>query len=429
MNKLAELRKHLAALKGDATKILDAASAANRDLTAEEETRYSAIEAQIEAKNAEITAAEKMAERRRHIEALPTGTYGANTVNDLDPAATGGFKDMAEFAKAVHGNVAAAMGRGGAVDARLMAAPASPHQGGAATGEGYELPPQYRDAIWEIVTTMDEFGPLIDEEPTSAREVKLTADETTPWGGTGIRAFWRAEGDPMTPSKLATQPRSVPLEELYVMANVTEELLEDAPRLANRLTTKAAQAISWKKNDAIIYGSGAGQPLGWMKSGALVTVPKEGSQAADTIVAKNVMKMFSRLQRIPGDKPIWLANSDCLPELMGLVIGDKPVWLPPNGLVDAPGGFLLGAPVMLTEHAKTLGDLGDLQFISPKGYYAARRSAGVQFASSIHLYFDYNTQAFRWIFRYGGQPHLSAPVTPANGSATKSHFVALADRA
>jgi hypothetical protein len=36
--------------------------------------------------------------------------------------------------------------------------------------------------------------------------------------------------------------------------------------------------------------------------------------------------------------------------------------------------------------------------------------------------------AFRWLFRLGGQPFLSAPVTPAQGSNTRSHFIALAAR-
>ena len=91
--------------------------------------------------------------------------------------------------------------------------------------------------------------------------------------------------------------------------------------------------------------------------------------------------------------------------------------------------FLLGYSIDWKEHCKTLGDKGDLQLVSPKGYYAARRTSGVQFASSMHLYFDYAIQAFRWTFRFGGQPHLSAPVAPANGANTKSHFVTLDERA
>jgi HK97 family phage major capsid protein len=425
MNKLAELKKKLADLKGQGMSILNAVEDQNRAMTADEEARYSAVEAQIAETLADIEAAEQTAERRRAMASITLSPAGANTVNDPNPATTFGFKGLGEFAQAVkHASV-----NGGYVDKRLMAAPTNVHTGGAASGEGFEVPPQFRDAIFEVVTAIDEFGPLVDEEPTDKRKVEAIADETTPWGASGVTATWRSEGTPMTPSKLVTEPRTIVLHELFAFVLATEELLEDAPRLASRATNKAGQAIAWKKNNAMVYGNGVGQPLGWMNSGALVTVPKVAAQSADTIVVENVLAMFARLLRIPGDRPFWLINSDCLPQVMTMKVGDTPVWMPPNGLVDAPGGMLLGLPIMLSEHARTLGDLGDIQLISPKGYYALRRESGVQFAQSMHLYFDYNIEAFRWTFRFGGQPHLSAPVSPANGSSTKSHFVALAERA
>ena len=112
-----------------------------------------------------------------------------------------------------------------------------------------------------------------------------------------------------------------------------------------------------------------------------------------------------------------------------MTIGDQPIWTPPvAGLQQAPGGFLLGLPIKWSEHAETLGTKGDLQLVAPKGYYGISRAAGIQFASSIHLFFDYGMQAFRWTFRIGGQPYLSAPVAPAKGSNTKSHFVVLETR-
>ena len=52
-----------------------------------------------------------------------------------------------------------------------------------------------------------------------------------------------------------------------------------------------------------------------------------------------------------------------------------------------------------------------------------------KFAESAHLYFDQALKCFRWRFRVGGQPFLSKPMTPAKGTLTKSHFVALATRA
>lgn len=80
-----------------------------------------------------------------------------------------------------------------------------------------------------------------------------------------------------------------------------------------------------------------------------------------------------------------------------------------------------------------MGDKGDLHLISPRGYYSVVRDAGPQLATSIHLYFDYNIEAFRWTTRFGGQPHLSAPInapTEGGGAAnSKSHFITLAERA
>lgn len=433
MKTLAELKKRLAELKAEGNTIVKAAEAAGGEFTAEQDEQFAAIEDEIEAVNADIAKAEKMQERRRSMEGLPAGgspaprTGGRNAVHDSDPALTGGFADLGEFAVAVHGAVRAGQ-VGGIVDERLGAL-TNTHEGGGSSGEGFLLPPQFQNDIWDLITPFDEFGPLIDEEPTSAREVKLTADETTPWGTAGIKAYWRAEGSKMEASKLADEGRNVPLHQLYCLATATEELLEDAMRLRNRLTNKAAMAIAWKKNLAIVAGTGVGQPLGWMNGKAALTIPKANAQAADTILPINIIEMYARLLIVPGDKPFWLINQDCLPQLMTMTLGDKPIWMPPNGLAEAPGGFLLGLPVRFSEFAKTLGDKGDIQLVSPKGQYGVRRASGNKFASSIHLYFDYATEAFRWMFRYGGQPHLSAPVMPFNGNASKSHVVMLAERA
>lgn len=175
-----------------------------------------------------------------------------------------------------------------------------------------------------------------------------------------------------------------------------------------------------------MWGNGVGKPLGWMSSPALVTVAKEGSQAADTITAPNVGKMYARA--IDPANCVWLANPDTLPQLMVLEsTAGQPLWQPNFSV--APGGTLLGRPIYWSDHADTVGDVGDLQFVNPNGYEAFRKQNGVSFAESIHLFFDYNVRAFRWIFRIGGQPVLSAPVTPDKSAATRSHFVALAARA
>lgn len=427
MNKLAKLRQELADLKAKGLALVTKAETEARDFTDAENAQFAAIEADIRARETDIAREEELSERRRRMEAAPPAG-GTITVNDPNPATTFGFKSIGEFASSVMGAINAQQ-VGGTIDPRLVAAtPSGTHSGGGSAGEGFSLPPQFREEIWELVSAFDEFGPLIDEEPTMHREVKITADETTPWGSSGIRAYWRAEAAQMAATQLDDKQVNVPLNELYTLALATEELLADAPRLQSRLTRKAAMAIAYKKNLAIVEGNGVGQPLGWNNAPSLVTVAKESGQTADTIVAANVLKMLSRLLTVPGDSPFWKAHKDTIPQLAQMTIGTQPVWTPPNGLVNAPGGFLLGLPVRFSEFASTVGDLNDIQLISPRGYYGVRRTSGADFASSIHLYFDYGIQAFRWMFRYGGRPLLSAAVTPKSGS-TVSHFVTLAARA
>jgi HK97 family phage major capsid protein len=188
-------------------------------------------------------------------------------------------------------------------------------------------------------------------------------------------------------------------------------------------------AIRWKVNKAIVEGSGVAQPKGYMNAGCLVTVAKESGQTADTVTAANVAKMYARVIN-PGNAA-WYINQDVLPQLITMTLGQQPVWTPPStGLVNAPGGLLFGRPVRFSEHCATLGDAGDIHLVNLRqGYYAITSEGGIQAASSMHLYFDYGLQAFRWTFRMNGQPFLSAAISPNKGSTTRSHFVTLAERA
>jgi HK97 family phage major capsid protein len=416
--------------------IVAAAEADNRDLTDEERAEHGGIVTRLRTLNADIATEEEMRENARlvaqnqPVSSVPAMrgsqiTSGHDRAQD-DPR--GGFRNMAEFARAVR---AAYNPAGGAVDDRLryLGAPTGYFQEeGGTNAEGFLVPIEYRQTIWQIAWA-DDLLSRLTFEPTSAAAVGLIADETTPWGTTGVTAKWRAEGSQMTPQTFKQEPRYTRLHELYAFLLATDELLADAPLMQDRMTTKAGQAIAWKAADAILFGTGAGQPLGVMNAPALITQNKETGQAATTVVAENVLKMASRLLMQDGASAFWIANSDVLPQLPTMTIGVQPVWLSPSGLAGAPnGGMLLGKPLVFSEHPQTLGTAGDLILFNPAGYHAIRRSDAPEFASSIHLYFDYAIQAFRWTFRLGGQPYLSAAVSPARGTTTKSHFVALQTR-
>jgi HK97 family phage major capsid protein len=396
--------------------------------TAEELAKVATLETELQAIETEVPELDRQigqreaTDRRTALFAAPA--FSAARSFEPDPAMTGGFKAITHFAQAV---MAAQTGSLGGLSLDATASGYMQNQGSA--GEGWLVPPQYSSTVAEIaVDEVDLFG-MSQPESTESNTFLKPKDETTPWGASGVQAAWRSEAAAMTASKLALTGEISQLHELYAFCAATNEVLSDASMLQNRLTTQAGRAISWKASDAVMWGTGAGQPTGFMKSAALVTVAKETGQADTTIVVANLGKMLSRVLRV-GGRPIWLANADVIPQLIGLTIGNMPVWIPSNqGLQADPwDGYILGYPVKFTEHAQTLGVKGDLSCVNMAGYYAAMKAGGVDFASSMHLWFDQNLTAFRWTFRINGQPILSKAVDPKNGSNTKSHFVTLAAR-
>lgn len=412
---------------------------AKDSLTPEETARLAALDTEIDGLEAVVAdldgkiAVAEAADRRATLFApraeadKPAAGAAARTVGEPDPVAQGGWKSLSEMAVAVRSAMT-----GGGMDARLLAAPANYEQNGGSAGEGFLVPPDYRQAIWELVFAGDDLINQVTPEPTNSNFISIPKDETTPWGATGVQASWRSEAGQLTASKISVGQTTVQLHELYAFVIATNELLDDAPRLNDKLTRQAARAITWKASDAIMWGDGNGKPLGFMNAGALVTQNKDSGQATKTLSAANLLNMMSRLLRYGGGQSFWIANPDVMPAIGQLQIGNNAAWLPFNqGLRDSPWeGALLGRPIMFNEHGQTFSTLGDIALVNlDAGYlWATKAGGGIDFAASIHLFFDYNMSAFRWTFRAGGQPYLSAAVTPANGSNSKSHFVTLQAR-
>lgn len=438
---LEKLRQRLATIAARLKELQDAATTGDgRAFTAEEQ-------AEIDKLTSEHGTTKAQVERLERIEAVsaynaqsrgrqtqPTNIRVGNDRITGDPMR--GFRDAADYALAVR---SACQPGGGQRDARLvkmmeadgqpMNAPSGYQTEGSGADGGFLVPPQIRQEIMELVLGGSDLLSLFTLEPTSSNVVELSADESTPWGASGVKAKWRNEGEQMTSTgKSQTEPRMVKVHELYAFALATDELLADAPRLANRITNQAARAINWKASDAIMWGDGVGKPLGFMRAASLVTVAKESGQAAASLTLPNLLKMLSRFYSM-GGRPTWFANSDIIPALYSLTLGQNGLMmLPQEGATAGLRGMFMNIPIQFMEHCKSLGTVGDLVLADPNGYYGVMRQ-GITFADSIHLFFDYNMRAFRWTFRMGGQPFLSTAISPANGSATKSPFVALADRA
>lgn len=394
------------------------------------ETQVDTIEAEVAALDKEIAVEERASRRATLFSSTPIAGNAAlaTRVNDADPTRTGGFANMAEFARSVH-----ALNVNGVRDPRFEAANTGFQSNQGSSNEGVLVPTEWREQIWSLVFDNNDLLGACNPEPTQSNTVGIIKDETTPWGAAGVQAAWRSEGTAMVNTAAKVTPTLLQLHELYAFVTATNEILDDGPRLQNRITVQAARAIRWKAFEAVVWGDGNGKPLGFMSSNALITVTKESGQATGTLVTANILKMASRLFEMDGGTPQWLANRDTLPQLGVMTIGNQPAWLPFNqALVGGgirKGGILLGEQLTWNEHMQTLSTKGDIVLADLSGYaLATKQGGGIDFAASIHLFFDQNLTAFRWIFRLGGQPYLSAPIAAAKGSNSKSHFVCLENR-
>lgn len=137
---------------------------------------------------------------------------------------------------------------------------------------------------------------------------------------------------------------------------------------------------------------------------------------------------------------VWFANPNTKTQLRqasfrdGAASGGAPVYLSGAGqgfpnIAGAAPDTLLGRPIYYTQAAETLGDAGDIVLVDLGQYLLAEKVAGIQDATSMHLWFDYYVTAFRFMMRVGGETWLDSAITPRVGSDDLSSVITLAARA
>ena len=403
--------------------IMAGAERRGRDLTPSETKKVKANAAAFKKADAMIEIQKMVAQQEAELGRRPRAPAAAKSAR---LSANHGFHNgIGEFVMAVKN---AGM-IGGQIDGRLKAAAASTYGNeSSGTDGGFAVPPDFRETIMARVFGEDSLIARTDQQPISGNSLTFPTDMTTPWGSGGITTFWTGEAAPTTQSKPVLENVAVRLHKLSCLVPVTDELLEDAPAMGSYVTRKAAERIDFKVSDAIAFGTGAGQPLGFMNSAALVSQAKEGSQSADTIVAGNVVKMMSRLPAQSRRTAVWLIHPDAEPQLPLMTISNQPVYMPPGGLSGLMYGTLLGRPVIPHQVCQTVGDLGDIMLVDLSQYLTAVKAGGVRAQTSIHLWFDQGITAFRFDLRIAGQPWWSGTTTSNNGSFTQSPFISLAER-
>ena len=303
------------------------------------------------------------------------------------------------------------------------------------------VPMEFAREIYERVEGVDnELIPRVERLPIAGSSIRLPAfddsDRSRLYRHGGIVAYWEGEGDAAALTKIdRTRYQDFRLKRVTAAVAASDEMLSDsAYPLETIISNKAIEAIRFTINQAIWDGDGSSQPLGVLKSGALVTVAAETGQAAKTVVAANIDKMWTAVTASCRSNGVWFINQELEPQLAALyystgATSGQLIYLPPNGISGSPYATLKGRPIIPLEFASAPGDVGDIVFADLSKYRLVMKGETSR-DISMHVRFLNHEQLFRFTMRVDGQSLWDAPIKPLKGSTNfrTSCFVTLAAR-
>jgi len=329
-----------------------------------------------------------------------------------------GWKNFDEFITAIH-NVLS--------DPKLTRA----LQSGVPSDGGFCIPDQFASEIFDSALESEIVRPRASVYPMKSDTKKIPgieiSDHTQNIFG-GIIAYWKGEGVELSEKSPKFRLMELTAKKLTCLTRSSNELVEDGIGMADQVPQMIINAVSWYLDESFLTGSGAGQPLGILNSGSLVTVPKETGQKSGTIVYQNLINMFSRIYPQGMKNSVWVASQSCLPQLLSLtqIVGTGGSAIPIMR-EDKNGGYsILTRPVIITEKLKTVGTVGDILFCDLSQYAIGLRK-DLRLDRSGHVYFTSDQEAWRCIVRVDGQPLWDNFLT-LKDSTTVSPFIALQSR-
>jgi HK97 family phage major capsid protein len=421
------------------------AAAGDNPLTDEQTAQWNALKADRDRLDGSIASARSDAEYERSAAAVEaTAGNGEGKVSALNPGALGGGHDrevdkpFASFGEQLLAVRAAQTPGASVTDKRLFAAATGMNQAVPSEG-GFMVAPQFVSEVWDgMQADPNNLLGMTDQYTVEGDQLVLNANaETSRATGSrfgGIQGYWINEADQITKSKPKLRQVKVEPQELAVLVYVTEKLLNNAAALSKYVGRAAGSEISFMVGDAIVNGTGAGQPKGLLSAGCKITVNKETSQPTLTFYKANANKMWARLHPRSRANAVWLMNVDVEPTLDDFntlvknVAGSENVGGIPSSIYNAEKNTLKGRPIIFTEFNQSLTTEGDVILTDLSAYLTGIRAGGVREAMSMHVRFEYAETAFRFMFAVDGQPWLSSAITPYKGSNTLSSIVTLQAR-
>ncbi|MDQ1317137.1 MAG: hypothetical protein QG588_788 [Candidatus Poribacteria bacterium] len=261
-------------------------------------------------------------------------------------------------------------------------------------------------------------------------------DHSSGYVSGGVIVYWTDKETAPTASKPVFGQLTLKLSKLMGLAYSDMELIEDSPiSIEAQLRSDFTDAFAMAMDDGMINGTGAGELQGIASAACTYSVAIETGQtlAVNPIEYANILNMWASMTTAGKRRAVWVVNPDLwkwLPK-MNLTVGHGgiPVFLPASGAAGAPTPTLFGRPVIENECSSALGTVGDICFADFSQYLLGRKSnSALRYETSMHLKFDTDEMAFKFVWRMAGMPAQADKKTPRRGGTYRSAFITLAAR-
>jgi HK97 family phage major capsid protein len=368
MTTVLEIKQNRATLVTQARALLDAADAAKRGLTAEEEASYSAIMADVDKAQAEIERREKLEAEERSLAELTR-----EAVKDESLAARSG--EMPIEQRAMKSFLVGGMDGLTGAEKRALQADAD------VSGGFITVPQQFVNRLikaiddmvylrqWGTpmpVTNAQSLGvPSLDADPadsTWTSELLIGSEDTT-------MAFGKRE---LTPKPLAK----------YI--KVSRKLLRLNPDVEALVINRLAYKFGITYEKAGLTGSGANEPLGVFTANANGITTARDVSTGNTTTAFTVDGLINAKYSIKAaywPRLKWLFHRDAVKMLAKLKDGDgQYIWH--GSVVTGQPDMLLGAPMFISEYVPStftsqlyvgiVGDFSNFWYSDSLGFQVQR---------------------------------------------------------
>ena len=302
------------------------------------------------------------------------------------------------------------------------------------TGEEIELggalvPEEFRAQLMGLMLQPSSIRSLATVVPMGSSTLTLPyiRDESHADGSVfgGVKMHWIEAGTEIPEEDPRFGQARLTAKGLLGRTNLNNTMIQDSAVTLPALIAKMFRAATmWEEERTFLRGTGAGEPLGILNAPATIAAARSSDGSTDNgVKAEDVATLEERLLPECDPYAVYHIHPGIRGDLIGMSDSGIRYWQ--QDMSKRAPMTLQGRPVFVNEHCSAPGTPGDIILADWRFYLIADRQA-MSFAASEHQRFSSYQTILRCVSRLDGQPWLSTPLTPAQGTDTLSPFVTLA---